>query len=115
MGRGIIKLTDGAESWYLEWGSICDAPTTYGMTLDELKAYTKDEYGETGLRELPRQLERIEATGTSYRDIALADVIDVNRAGPRERRFTLAELIAYFCRRDPAALAAYDKEKGDWP
>lgn len=90
MPRYVCKL-DGL---YFEWSTIVDAPVTHGMTLDEFKAYYREEYGRSGLDALALRLERVEAVGTSsviHRDIA--EVIEHNRAGVGESCATRAEII----------------------
>ena len=64
MGKFIIKIKDQ----YLEWLTGTDAPTTYGMTFDELQKYIKEEYGNEGLRILFERLKRVETKGTSAFD-----------------------------------------------
>lgn len=89
MGRFIIKIKDR----YFEWSTVVDAPITNGMTLDELRAYIKEEYGQRGLESLPERLKRVEACGTSsYLDKTVADTIRGNRAGPKERRLTAEQI-----------------------
>lgn len=67
MSRYIIKLTDKRDlkDYYLEWSTIVDAPVTYGMYLEGFKAYYQQEYGRSGMRELPERLKRVEEKGTS--------------------------------------------------
>lgn len=94
MGRTLIKLKE----FYLEWSSIIDAPLTFGMGLDELKTYIKDEYGEQGLRDLEVRLVRVEEKGTSEFDAAdVVDTIWFNRAGPNERRATIEGIYQHYC------------------
>lgn len=96
MGRYIVKLADR----YLEWSSIVDAPVSYGMTLDELRAHVKDEQGNDGLRDLPRRLERVDAKGTSaHEDDSADDTIWLNRAGPAETILHREEIIEFYVRR----------------
>jgi len=92
MGRYIIKIKDR----YFEWSTVVDAPITYGMTEDELRAYTKDEYGEEGLSRLPERLARVAQNGCSSHVESLADVIVYNRAGPNETRLTEEEIYARY-------------------
>ena len=84
MGRGFIKIKDR----YFEWSTVVDAPVTYAMTLDELKEYVREEYGNEGLEYLPPRLERVEKTGTSFVGETLKSVLSANRAGENEKRIS---------------------------
>ncbi len=89
----IVKLEDK----YLLWSTIVDAPTSYGMTLNELRAYYLDEYGAAGMRELPERLARVEQCGTSAVDGETPDqMMWLNRAGARETPLTRAQIIAHY-------------------
>ena len=96
----IVKLSDGERSWYLEWSSVVDAPVTYGMSLDELRRHVKEQYGNEGLRELPKRLARCDARGTSAFDTTLERILENNRAGPNERQATREEIIRWYCLRE---------------
>ena len=104
MGRSIVKIRDRDQDWYLEWSSVVDAPVTYGMTLDELKAHTKEQYGQQGLDVLPERLARVEATGTSSMmgDRSVEEFIRGNRAGKGETCLTLAQIGEMYCRGEDA-------------
>ncbi len=98
MSRMIIKLTDSQQDWYLEWSTVVDAPITYGMSLEEFKAYYKEEYGRSSMDELEKQLERVEEIGTSSRiHDSVDDLIAFNRAGDNESQISKEELIQKFC------------------
>lgn len=103
MGRCLIKIPDGDRSWYLEWSSVVDAPVTYGMSLEELHEYIKDEYGREGLHDLPERLMRVEKYGASALPVRwVAEVIACNRAGEGETKLTLTQIRDYYCRNRPA-------------
>ena len=94
MGRCLIKIKDQ----YLEWSTVVDAPVTYGMTLEELHIFIKEEYGNSGLVELPQRMERIEKNGTSSNmRISLESLISDNRAGPNETCLSLDEIYERYC------------------
>jgi RNase P/RNase MRP subunit POP5 len=97
MGRYIIKIRDQ----YLEWSTIVDAPVTYGMTLQELREYIKEEYGNEGLEELPQRLERVEKTGTSAHGGDLEGTLLCNRAGLDETELTEDEIYDVYCLQKP--------------
>lgn len=93
MSRHIVKLDD----WYFEWSTVADGPTTKGLSLPNLAAYIAEEYGIDGLVDLGDRLRRVEASGTSSLDGTTADeMIVANRAGPRERCLTKAEIIRQY-------------------
>ncbi|MBW1799374.1 MAG: hypothetical protein JRJ85_01460 [Deltaproteobacteria bacterium] len=94
MGEGIIKIRDK----YLAWSTIWDKPITPGMTLEELKEYIKEKYGEEGLLKLPARLERVAMYGTSFIcDKDLEGTIFLNRAGEDETQITADEIYRRYC------------------
>lgn len=99
MGHYIIKLTDeGKKDYYLEYSSVCDAPITYGMDLDEFKEYYQEEYGKSGMEGLPQRLARVEAVGTSeYSAKSVDETLVCNRAGKNETRLTKAQIVEMYC------------------
>ena len=95
MGRFIIKLKD----LYFEWSTIVDAPVTYGMTLDELREYIKEEYGNEGLEQLPQRLERVKQHGTSeYLCKSVEDICTVNHAGENEECISLEQIYELYAK-----------------
>lgn len=100
MPRFICKVAEGDQVWYLEWSTVVDAPVTFGMSLEDFKAYYKDEYGRSSLDELEKRLERVEAKGTSsmIHDSA-EDVMDWNRAGKDGSSLSRQQLIDVYCTR----------------
>lgn len=103
MGRCLVKLLDGDREWFLEWSSVVDAPVTYGMSRDELRAHIKAEQGAEGLRALPERLARCDAKGTSSFDDPSAEaVIRGNRAGADETMLSMEQIIDTYCRKRPA-------------
>jgi len=94
----IIKL----DKFYLIWSSIVDAPTTYGMTLEELEDFCRREWGEAAKILLPTLLSRTDACGTSilwHRNVD--DTILCNRAGPNETSITMQQIYRAYCLRQP--------------
>lgn len=99
MGRSIIKLTEGEQSWYMEWSSIVDAPVTYGMPLEEFREYYRDEYGRSGNEDLESRLKRVEEFGTSHRGYDSAEKhVNINRAGKNETSLTYQQVIEFYCK-----------------
>ena len=89
MGRAIIKIKD----LYFIWSTVVDAPVTYGMTEEQLYKYTKEEYGRTGLEQLPEDLKRVTQKGASwYGPYDLKYTLENNRAGPDESELTEEEI-----------------------
>lgn len=45
MARGIVRLThsETGETFYFEWSTVCDAPASNRMTLDELRAHLDEQ------------------------------------------------------------------------
>jgi len=99
MPKFICKFTEGDQSWYLEWSTVVDAPTVFGMSLEEFKEYYKDEYGRQGMWDFDKRLERVEAKGTSsMMHNSVEEVISGNRAGKDETELTLKQIISYYCK-----------------
>jgi hypothetical protein len=94
MGHYIIKIKDK----YLVWSTVVDAPVTYGMTLDELKDYTKEEHGNAGVKKLTSRLTRVETKGTSsHIDTSMEDTVSYNRAGANETKLTVDQIYQEYC------------------
>lgn len=94
MSRAIVKIKDR----YLEWSTVADAPTTYGMNLQDFKEYYRSRWGEEIYAKLDARLDRVERKGTSvYCDDSVLKTVLCNRAGYRERNLTLDELYEWFC------------------
>jgi len=110
----IVKLEDR----YIIWSTIVDAPITFGMTLEELTEYVRDESGRRGIEELKSRLERVELRGTSSMlDRSAVDTVWLNRAGAGETCMSVEQLTEYFVRkRDPdAPLPRGDNEPPRYP
>lgn len=105
MPRYIVKLSDGSDSWYMEWSTIVDAPVSDGMSLEDFRKYYRDMYGSYEYGSLEDRLARVEEKGTSaLNGYASADeVISWNRAGPRETKLTKAQIIETFCKKKDAS------------
>lgn len=68
-----------------------------GLTLDELKEWYKEEYGNNGMMELDQRLERVLKKGTSaINDTDLKDTISCNRAGKNEEYMSYQKFIDKF-------------------
>jgi len=99
MGKYIIKLNDGEKDYYLEYSSVVDAPTSFGMSLEEFKEFYRDEYGREGFDRLEQRLKRVEEKGTSEHNADnVDDTIGCNRAGKRETRLTKQQIIEVYCK-----------------
>ncbi len=108
MGCGIVRLERGDEAWYLEWSTVVDAPVTYGMTRNEMRAHlTKEGLAKLTAR-IDERLALADKRGTSFVDNDVHGLLAVNRAGPGESELTLDGLIDAYCIRK----CAYDSEKG---
>jgi len=94
VGKYIVKLGEH----YLEWSTISDAPTTFGMTLGEFQEYYQDEYGNEGMYGLPRRMERVAEQGHScLLPYTLDELLERNRAGSNETELTKEEIVQAFC------------------
>lgn len=93
MGQFIVKL----EGKYFVWSTVVDCPVTAPMSLDELKAYVREQDGARGIADLGSRLDRVEQTGFSLNDrtYSLESLLCCNRCGPGEQPFTEAQLRAW--------------------
>jgi len=97
----LIDPADGRE-YFLRWSTVVDAPTTAGMSEEELREWYAQEYGRQGLLDLPSAIHAARTKGVAsvgYRD--LADVIAGNRAGEGATELTLEEIVEQYCRDRP--------------
>lgn len=98
----IIKLNDGKRDYYLEWSTIVDAPTTYGMSRDEFEEYYLDEYGKALWAGLAARLKAVELNGHSaFFAKSVDDLISFNRAGKDEKSLTKKQIIRKYCTHQP--------------
>lgn len=93
MGTYLCKL----DGMYFEWSTIVDAPTTYGMTLKELRSYVHEEYGRDRMGPVFKErLRRVESKGTSsHLHGSVEHLVLPNRAGPKESSLSLDALKIY--------------------
>jgi hypothetical protein len=66
------------------------------ITLDQLKDFTKQEFGDHGLRMLDDRLSRANKTGSSEYYSNLENTILSNRAGENEKHLSKEEFIKKF-------------------
>ncbi len=102
MPKYIIKMSGEGKDFYLKWSTVVDAPTTYGMSLDEFKEFYRQEYGNQGIQQLPQRLERVERTGCSAYTKTLDEVLINNRAGDNETEISKAEIFRKYCLERPS-------------
>lgn len=101
MPKFIVKLHD----YYMEYSTVVDSPTTFGMKRAEFEDYYRKQYGESVMRELPARMERVDAKGTSaLTDKNIFDTMGFNRAGPRERRLSIKQIYESHCLMQPIKL-----------
>lgn len=93
MGIFLVRL--GAK--IVRWSTVVDAPTHIFDDEDDVRAWIKEEYGNSGLAELPSRLERLRANGTSsFIGESAESSVSCNRAGKNETELTFEQLVAYF-------------------
>ena len=94
MGHLLIQKDD---VWNI-WSTVVDAPLyERGMTREELTEVIRYEHGAAGVRELGPRIARALKTGCSHiGGWTLEECIECNRAGPRESRLSLEDLIAQY-------------------
>lgn len=99
MGNTVIKIKD----LYFEWSTVVDAPTTFGMSLEEMRQNLKDDYGQRGLDYFDSSsFARIEKVGAGWLNgKTLEDTVAGNRAGPDESELTIDEIYTAYGLRQP--------------
>lgn len=98
MSDYIIKLETKNGPRYLIWSTFVDAPITDGMTKEEFERWYLGEHGRHGMEVLPERMRRVTEKGTSsWLHHSVEDLIACNRAGLKEKRLTLEEIIGMYC------------------
>lgn len=100
VSRHLCKFTNGDKAYYLEWSTVADAPTTFGMSLGEFRRYYRMQYGRAAMGEFDRRMERVEAKGTSSMiHDSLDELLEGNRAGKGESHLSREEIVDWYCRK----------------
>ena len=100
MPKYIVKLNDGERDYYLEYSTVVESFTTWGMTLDEFKSYYQDEYGKSSLYHLEKRLERVELKGTSALMYdSVSEQLHSNMAGVSGTSLSIKQILQYYCKR----------------
>lgn len=85
---------------FLEWSTVVDAPTTYGVPRPEFDEYCRKRYGNRYFeQEHETRMDLAMTHGTSSRvprPTSLAELVEHNRAGPNEECISLEDIIARF-------------------
>ena len=85
---------------FLEWSTVVDAPTTYGVPRPEFDEYCRKRYGNRYFEtEHETRMDLAVEHGTSSRvprPTSLAELVEHNRAGPNEECLRLEEILARF-------------------
>ena len=66
------------------------------ISLEQLKSFYKEEYGSSGMKDLPERLWRADEEGCSSMFENLESLLICNRAGPNESKLTYEEIIQEF-------------------
>ena len=86
---------DGVYNFYSSISDTCWFVS--GITREQLEAVYKDEYGNSGMRDLPQRLERAHKKGTSCRlSKSLRSFLVCNRAGEDEATLSYEEFVERF-------------------
>ena len=103
MQKLIVKITDDKtnKDYYLEWSSVIDAPTTYGLELEEFKRHYAAQYGALGIEALPKLLAQVENTGTSSFFQDIQGLLNYNRAGDDREHLDKEGILDNYCRNKP--------------
>ena len=86
---------DGVYNFYSSVVDTCMFVS--GLTLDQVKQWYKEEYGNHGMRDLPERLDRAHRKGTSCRlHSNLREFLVCNRAGKDEAELPYEEFVEQF-------------------
>lgn len=111
MGWAVFKVDDNGEERFLVWSSVVDAPISFALTAKEFGEFVVHDAVRDARETAARMLQRARETGTSSRMVSsLADVLCVNRAGPRESKLTKDEVLEFYVRRKEEPTAAALRE-----
>ena len=97
MGHPLLEVKDPAtkEKLYCVWSTVCDAPLTDFMPLEQFKSFYREwlkerrlEQAVTDYQDFEWQLEK----GCAFR-MSQSDAVHSNRAGDNDKRLTLKKLI----------------------
>lgn len=98
----ILKLTDGDESWYLEWSAVSNSPISWGMGEAAFKAYYLYRYGEVSAPEFEERVARAHVHGTSSRlGVSVEETVSGNCVGEDGKELSVSELTQKLCREAP--------------
>jgi len=115
MPKIICHLPNGN---FLEWSTVVDAPTTYGMPRGEFDQYALQCYGSNYFEnEHPIRMKRALENGTSSHPpigVSFEKLAAHNRAGPNESCLSIDEIIARYGE-IPAAQYQEDDEDCHFP
>ena len=106
MARIIVKLEkEGHEPRYMEWCTVADGPTTYGLTREEFEEFYLEEYGRKGLEDLKKRMERTDSTGCSSYVSTRDGLFECHEApdGPGPGPVTMAQVWEHFVEGAPDA------------
>ncbi len=96
MPRILIKLTTEDKSYFGEWSTVVDAPTSPLLPLEEFKKWYINRY-EYDAQDLEERLTRVMRYGTSLITPETAEeLIRCNRAGKNETELTKKEIIEQY-------------------
>lgn len=96
MSNFIIKIKHEGHTYFAEWGTIVDAPTTRAMTHDDFARYYRDEYGRQGMDDFEERIARARENGCSAIDQrSLTQCVYNNRCGPKDSMLSMQGLVAY--------------------
>lgn len=102
MPEHIIKLSGKGKDFYLLWTTVTDSPVSYGMSLDEFKAFYKERYERSGItiideKAFEERLKRVEEKGCSRKVGTLDGLLRYNHAGDDEETISKEEIFRRYC------------------
>lgn len=106
------------DGWFFQWSTVSDGPGSWGMRRSEFEEWYRDEFGRTGMADLPERLDRAERVGSSLRqETSAEDAVRNNAAGFEGGRLTLEQIVRIYCveKRDPREGEGTHDHSGDDP
>lgn len=88
MAKFIVKVPFDGVDYYMNWSTVTDSPSSYGLQLNEFI----EEHSPC-----PERMARVDIYGSSsLRGESMEDIVAGNRAGPGESELSLGQLILAF-------------------
>lgn len=112
----IVRLEDADDEYFLEWSPSAGRPCGWGLPYAEFLAEYVRKRGIDAVAGLSERMARVAERGTSAKGLSLGDLMDTNRAGAGGSRFSVGQLIYWYCKRreEPTEEGSWGDDWEDW-